>query len=300
MPDLSYILVDVFTDQPFGGNQLAVFADPPPDLDPALMQRIARELNLSESCFVLPPQDASCDMRLRIFTPAQEVPMAGHPTVGTGFVLHHLGQLPSFGDYRFEEGVGPIPVKLTPDRRVEMQQPMPNFGPAFEDRTSIAAMLSLGLDDLVPDAPIQVVSCGVPFLYVPLASLDALRRASLRLDVWTTLLKETDAPSVFVFTTESDQPGATVQSRMFAPAFGISEDPATGAASGPLGAYLVEHGMVEATPTAEIISAQGVEMGRPSQIYIRITREGTDWREVAIAGSSVLMGSGVLHLSLDS
>ncbi len=292
MRELHYQLVDVFTETPFGGNQLAVFPEAD-DLDTATMQQIARELNLSESAFVFPPKDRNHDAHLRIFTPAMEMPMAGHPTVGTAFVLRQIGRLDPVCKAVFEEGVGPIPVELVADGSVIMQQPVSQFGAVFEDRALVAELLSISADDLLPGYPVQAVSSGVPFLYVPLKTLDALGRAKVRLDLWEKHLKDSEAPSIFAFTPDTDK--ATVRSRMFAPIMGITEDPATGAASGPLGAYLVNYGLAE--DPENIISLQGVEMGRPSQINIRITQDAAGAiNGVYIGGQSVYMGEGKLIL----
>jgi PhzF family phenazine biosynthesis protein len=179
MPELPYHLVDVFTDMPFGGNQLAVFTEPD-DLPAETMQLIARELNLSETTFVLPPTDPQNHYRVRIFTPARELPFAGHPTIGTGYVLHRHGLIRSGGSLRLEEGVGVIEVTLTPESdgrlMVTMRQPLPQFGAIFEDRATLSAILSLKPDDLTDGLPAQVVSSGLPFLFIPVKTLSAIRR----------------------------------------------------------------------------------------------------------------------------
>jgi len=303
MQKLQYHLVDVFTDQPFGGNQLAVFTSGQ-HITPEQMQRIARELNLSESSFVLPAKDANSDFWVRIFTPGMEIPMAGHPTVGTAFVLAREGFIDTPTDdgevtVKFEEGVGIIPVTLRFENGeptlITMQQPLPTFGEVVPDRAKIAEMLSLGEADLDANYPIQEVSCGVPFLYIPIKNLDAMRRVKLRLDVWEERLKTASAPHVFTFTPETALPGSTVHSRMFAPTMGISEDPATGAASGPLGAYLVKYGIAKGSP-AQIISEQGFEMGRPSLIHITIEHSGVDQiTRVLVGGQSAAVGEGAFY-----
>lgn len=299
--NLEYHLLDVFTNQRFGGNPLAVFMEPPLDLSPATMQAIAKELNLSETTFVFPPQDPAHDFQVRIFTPAAELPMAGHPTVGTAWLLTRLGML---GEIRgcksiiFEEGIGPITVTIEADdhggpERVLMRQPLPMFLDIHDDRKAIAEMLSLSVDDLRPDAPCQAVSCGLPFLYVVVNSLEAMRRISFRLDRWQQLLKGKASEQVFVTTTETEYPQSTVHSRMFAPALGVAEDPATGSASGPLGAYLLRYGLVD---IGELVSEQGIEMGRPSFIQIRIGRSGGEVTDVVIGGECVYVGHGLLYL----
>lgn len=286
MAKLHYHLVDVFTDRQFGGNQLAVFTDGQ-SVDPRWMQAIARELNLSETTFVLPPDDPQAQFRVRIFTPGAELPMAGHPTVGTGFVLRHLGMITG-NSVIFEEGVGLIPVDLSDDGRVTMTQPTPKFGAVFDNREVTAAMLSIEVNQLAEGLPIQVVSSGVPFVYVPVRDLAAIRQVKLRQDLW----EKHFTSDVFVFTMETELPGSTVHSRMFAPGLGISEDPATGGASGPLGAYLVQYGLVKAVDGRyAITSEQGIEMGRPSKIYIDV-----DGDTFKVGGYTQLMGGGYLEI----
>jgi trans-2,3-dihydro-3-hydroxyanthranilate isomerase len=300
MHELHYHLVDVFTDQQFGGNQLAVFPDGR-GISDAVMQAIAKELRLSETTFVLPPDDPAHDCRVRIFTPARELPMAGHPTVGTAYVLAREGRTDIHdgeATFTFEEGVGPIPVTLAiragQPEMIWMQQPQPTFGPVVEDRATFADMLSLSPEDLDPRYPLQIVSTGVPFLYVPLASLDAARRARLRHDLWERVAAPQDIQKLFLFTQEVEYAGSTVHSRMFAPGIGIAEDAATGSASGPLGCYLVQYGLAAAGQT--IISEQGIEMGRPSFLHICIEREGDVFTRVGVGGKSVYVGRGTLSI----
>lgn len=299
---LKYHLLDVFTDRQFGGNPLAVFPQPPPDLSPSTMQRIAQELNLSEVTFVLPPADPAHSFRLRIFTPAAELPMAGHPTVGTAYALAHLGQIGQLEAQTklvIEEGLGPIAVAVHADRggrptEVWMQQPLPQFGCIYNDRRAIADMLSLDEGDLHSDAPLQVLSSGLPFLFVPVATLAAMARIKLRQDRWGALLAGGEAQNVFITTTETVKAESTAHSRMFAPALGVGEDPATGSASGPLAAYLLRYGLAD---SSDMISEQGYEMGRPSAIRMRVERTGDAISSVAIGGNCVMMGCGTLSLN---
>lgn len=294
MQKLHYHLLDVFTDKKFGGNQLAVFLEGQ-TVPETLMQTIARELNLSETVFVLPPEDSKNHFKLRIFTPLQEVPIAGHPTVGTTFLLYQEKKLPA-GDARLEEGVGVIPVSIDETGVVKMTQPIPKFGPVFDDRRMIADLLSLEVSELHPEYPIEAVSAGVPFVYIVLKNLAAVQKAKLRQDVWEKHIKNSPAPHVFVFTTETEHPDSTVHSRMFAPAFGIPEDPATGAACGPLGCYLVKYGIVKPENAQSILSEQGVEMGRPSLIQIEVDTEAGKISGVRIGGKSVYVGEGTIYL----
>jgi trans-2,3-dihydro-3-hydroxyanthranilate isomerase len=305
MRKLRYHLVDVFTDRQFGGNPLAVYTDGD-GLDARTMQRIAGEMNLSETTFVLPPEDSANDFRVRIFTPASELPMAGHPTVGTIYVLarERMVAPPEGGGatstIRLEEGVGPVPVEISWEGGAcgfaEMTQPPPDFGPTFDDRAALAAMLSLDSSQIDARLPAQVVSCGVPFLFVPLAGLAAARDCKPRADLMERHLTGFAATGVFVFTTETEFPGSGVHSRMFAPLEGILEDPATGGASGPLGCYLVRHGVVASNGRLEITSEQGVEMGRPSFIRIRIDHDSEHVTRVRVGGRCRYMGGGHLEL----
>jgi trans-2,3-dihydro-3-hydroxyanthranilate isomerase len=304
MTRIRYHLVDVFTDRQFGGNQLAVISDAR-GLSGELMQAIAREFNLAETTFVLPPENAAHHFKVRIFTPGREMLMAGHPTVGTAYVLARLGLIEVAGQEAnvvFEEGIGPIPVSLhlrdgTPEV-IYMTQPLPRFGPRHPDPAAVAEILSLPSEALDDSLPVEAVSCGEPFLYVPLKNLAEIRSIRLRQDAWERVLNGFVTPNIFAFTREVENAGSTVHSRMFAPALGIAEDPATGGASGPLGCYLVRYGVVpsDGTGTAVMTSEQGIEMGRPSFIRIEIDHEGEKITGVRIAGRCVFMGEGELVL----
>jgi len=308
MRKLRYHLVDVFTDRQFGGNPLAVFTNGR-GVSAETMQTIAKELNLSETTFVLPPEDASNDYRVRIFTPGQELPMAGHPTVGTTFVLarEHLIERGADGtatEIKLEEGVGTIPVRIEWRADgggagfIEMRQPLPTFGPRVENVAAVAEMLSIAESEIAEtNLPLEVVSCGVPFLYVPVKSLRAVQSIKFRVDMWERELQDIVPPEVFVFTREVEFESSTVHSRMFAPGMSIYEDPATGGASGPLGCYLVRHGVLPCDGEVEFTSEQGIEMGRPSFIKIKIARrEGEEITGVRVGGECRFMGEGYLEI----
>jgi trans-2,3-dihydro-3-hydroxyanthranilate isomerase len=306
MEILKYSLVDVFTTTPFGGNQLAVFHEDS-NLKTETMQMIARELNLSETVFIRPPSDPKREKSLRIFTPKVELPMAGHPTIGAAYVLADKGILATKegqNEWIIEEGVGDVPVTVYKDdshiSKVEMKQPIPVFGEKYLNTEIAAKLLSLSIEDLDTNLPIQTVSTGVPFLYIPVRSLSAIKKINFRADVWEEYFSSNPSTKhIFTFTKETEEAKSTVHSRMFAPAMGISEDPATGAASGPLGAYLVEYGVIPPTEneTYFLRSEQGIEMGRPSFIDISIVKEGNEFKEVKIGGNCVIIGSGELHLN---
>ena len=297
MPTYAYHLLDVFTDQPFGGNPLAVFPDAA-GMSGDVMQRIARELNLAETAFVLPTDNPECDFRVRIFSPAVEMPMAGHPTVGTADVLYRLGRF-SGERVRFQENVGVIPVEITGETTrplIWMDQPEPVFGPRFTDRALLAELLGLDVADLDPDHPAEAGLAGVPFLLTPITTRAALDRIRLRLDLWEKHLAGFAAPHIFAFTPDPAQPN-TVHSRMFGPALGIPEDPATGAASGPLGCYLVRYGLATVEDgVAAIVSLQGEAMGRPSRVHIQVTPDSDGFRRVRVGGTCQPMGEGSFRL----
>ena len=270
-----YVLVDVFTDRKFGGNQLAVFRDGT-GIGDEVMQAAAKELNLPETTFVVPAEHGG-DHKLRIFTPARELPFAGHPTVGTAFVLADSRD----ATLRLEEQVGTLAVTVR-DGFTEMEQPLPTFEPVA-DRDAVAASVSLDAADLEPALPIEIGSSGNRFMFVAVKTLDAVKRASPR----------GLAEAAYVFTTKTVEPGSTVHGRMYAPWQGIAEDPATGSANGPLGAYLVRHGISDG---ARIVSEQGYEMGRPSLLYVRVGGGRHAIASVHVGGRCAIVGGGWLDL----
>ena len=301
MPQLDYLHLDVFTSNKFEGNQLAVFPDPG-DLSTAQMQAIAQEMNFSESTFVYPPR-AGGDAHMRIFTPGQELPIAGHPTIGTTFALAHLGTIASGrrDDWVYELGVGPTPVSLEWQNGdlsfAWMTQPLPSFGGDIADRSGVADACGVEVSDLLQGAPIQEVSCGVPYLFLPLTSRRAVDAVTIDRRALADRCRAAGVQEVpvYVFTTEAEG-DATVYSRMLAPMFGIGEDPATGSACGPLGSYLLHHELVTADRAREMVSLQGVAMRRPSRIHISIDSEQARITRVRVGGQSVIVGAGVLNV----
>jgi len=295
---------DVFTDRLFGGNQLAVYLDGR-GLPGATMQAIAKEMSFSETTFVLPPERPDTDARMRIFTPGEELPAAGHPTIGSTFALARAGVIerdrPSFV---FGLGVGPTLVSLTwkgDDLAfVWMTQGLPTFGDPTPDPARAAAALSLPPSEIAATGhPVQVVSCAVPFLFVPVATRSAVDSAVANAAALESLLASTNSPAhgVFIFSAEPGEPASTVYSRMFAPGLGIVEDPATGIASGPLGCYLVRHRIVLPGKAGEIVSLQGAKMGRPSYVHISIDVDNTGKISgVRVGGEAVLAGEGTLYI----
>jgi trans-2,3-dihydro-3-hydroxyanthranilate isomerase len=304
MPSLRYLHLDVFTASPLEGNQLAVFPEPD-GLDTAMMQRITREMNFSECTFIFPPEQGG-NVKMRIFTPGEELPMAGHPTVGSTFALAVEGAIArGRTDWVFELGVGPIPVSLEWKGDtlsfVWMTQLRPTFGGTITDTRALAAAVGVAAADVRNDVPVEVVSCGVPFLFVPLSTRAAVDAVVVDRKALARCCRDAgvDELPTFFFTTEGQQDAAaaqTVYSRMLAPGFGIGEDPATGGASGPLGCYLLHHDLVSAEAARNIVSLQGVLMARPSRIHISIDSERGDITRVRIGGQSVLVGRGELLL----
>jgi trans-2,3-dihydro-3-hydroxyanthranilate isomerase len=290
------VRVDVFTERALAGNPLAVFLEPDGLFDQE-MQALAREMNLSETVFVLPTTRPDCAARLRIFTPTLEIPFAGHPTVGTAWVLATRRRLPHGArEVALEEGIGPVPVRLEGDPArpnfVWMRHRDPVFGPTIEDRAGVARALGLDEGDLL-DAPIEVGSTGNRFLFVPLRDRAIVDRVRLDLAALDGATDRVDALGVFVLAPE---PPDRVYSRMLAPGSGVPEDPATGSASGPLAGYLVRHRLVPAAGETRLVSEQGTKMGRQSFVHMRLRAEGGQAREVEVGGATVEVLTGTLTL----
>jgi trans-2,3-dihydro-3-hydroxyanthranilate isomerase len=307
MKENRFVQVDVFTDKPFGGNPLAVFPDAE-GLTTEEMQHLAREMNLSETTFVLPPQATGADFKVRIFTPAAELPFAGHPVVGTHWTLAHLGRVAlrePVTQVRFELGVGVLPADLYVAggrvERVVMTQDRPTFHAVLQDATDLAAGLGLAPEAIsATGLPVQVVSTGVPQLMVPvrsLAEVQALSADQLNTAALNRVCRELGTECVMVFTFETERAESTVHVRLFAPMLGVPEDPATGSANGALGAYLVHHQAIPVTePTTTIVSEQGAEISRPSTLYVEVDSEGEEIAAVRVGGQVVLVAEGVVRV----
>lgn len=306
MNEHTFIQVDVFTDRPFGGNPLAVFPDAE-GLTGEEMQSLAREMNLSETTFVLPPATVGADFKVRIFTPAAELPFAGHPVVGTHWALAHLGRVPlsePITQVRFELGVGVLPADLhVVGGRVEkvvMTQDRPTFHAILEEVSELAEGLGLDAKAITETGlPVQIVSTGVPQMMVPLRSLaevQALGAGKLNTAVLNRVCEAVGTKCVMVFSLETERAESTVHCRMFAPLLGVPEDPATGSANGALGAHLVHHHAIPLTdPTTHIVSEQGAEIGRPSTLFVEVDREGGEATAVRVGGQVVLVAEGVVR-----
>jgi len=290
-----YLHYDVFTDRRFGGNQLAVFPEAA-GLAPATMQQIAREIGFAETTFVTAAERPDTDVRMRIFTPGTEMPMAGHPVVGSTFALARDGTIAAGrADWSFGLNIGPTPVAMEWRGATLgfawMTQRQPEFGPTFDDVGRVAAALGVPEEDIrATNLPIQRVSCGMPFVFVPMATRIAVDRA-----VPDARLLDFEA---YVFTTDRTgaDDSATTYSRMFAPMLGVAEDPATGGASGPLGSYLVRYGLVTPEQGRSILNLQGVKLGRPSWIHVSIESSDGEILRVRVGGTSVFVAEGVMEV----
>jgi len=286
-------IVDVFTDKPLTGNQLAVVLDGT-DLSPRLMQRIAREMNFSETTFVLPPENPAHAARVRIFTPGTELPFAGHPTIGTAWVLADEGLVRGL-EFTLEENVGPVKVRgVKENGRLVfwMTHPPLSFGDVFP-HAQVAGAIGVDEADVVHDIPAQVASTGNPFLFVALRDMVAVDKASPDRSRIDKLLHGGDrAHGIFLF---ASMGADRLYSRMFA--IDIPEDPATGSASGPLSAFAVKYGLVPRAPKVSIVSEQGTRMGRQSLVYIELAYGASDDipERIEVGGSVMPVLSGALE-----
>lgn len=303
--DLPYHTLDVFTDTTFGGNPLGVFPDAA-HLPTDLMQRIALEMNLSETVFLGPPESSGGTARVRIFTPGREVPFAGHPTVGSAIFLASQGidaQLDAAGcgeaTLVLEENVGPIPVVV----RFEGGRPVfarfttavrPEHRPSMYTPAELAAMVGLveadiGGGGLVP----EMVSCGLEYFIIPIKTVEAVRRSVLDTGAWKRMLTDAWAHHVYLVCLEAEGEGVDVHVRMYAPGSGVPEDPATGSAAAALGGYLSKaDGRDEGSLSWTV--EQGLEIGRPSLLYVEAERVGGTTTAVRVGGSAVAVSRGTM------
>ena len=293
-----FTTLDVFTERRFAGNPLAVVLDPQ-GLDTAAMQTIAREFNLSETVFVFPPEASSSRARVRIFTPANELPFAGHPTVGTAVLL---GGLDGGGERSFtlEEKIGPVPCRVTSSGAVRGRASfdIPRLPDKQADLPDVAAMakaLGLASTDLgLGDWTAARWSGGNPFSFVPARSLDALRRCTVDLGTFDRTFEGGGRSAAFVFCRETQDAGNDFHARMFAPSFGILEDPATGSAVAAFAGYLAASGAYR-DGTHVIRIEQGYEMGRASLLELTINLSGGKLTGASIAGDAVVVMEGTVE-----
>ncbi|HEX8196045.1 MAG TPA: PhzF family phenazine biosynthesis protein [Pyrinomonadaceae bacterium] len=311
MRTFSFYQLDVFTDQRFAGNPLAVFTDGE-GISDIEMQQIAREMNLSETVFVLPSDKPEALRRLRIFTPTKELPLAGHPVVGTWNLLARLGFIenaPANGsvEIKHELGVGVLPVEIEfqngEPRIVTMMQDKFSPGEIVADenvRKTIAEAFNITPEDFQPHAPIQVCGTGVNFTVIPVRSLEVLKNSranAAKLEE----LPHSLGGEFSLFAWETLEETSLIHTRMYAPEFGITEDPATGSAAGTLGGYIVHHGLFaeelkKSGNTLSFTIEQGDFIERPSRIQIEITGEKGNVERVRVGGSSVVVAKGEIYL----
>ncbi len=300
---ITFEQVDVFTDRPFAGNPLCVVPDGV-GLSTEQMQAIAKEMNLSETTFVLPPTDPRAAYWMRIFTPAKEIPFAGHPSVGTAYVMACAGRFPLHEPVTriFQQvGIGTLPLDIEvadgKPGRVVMTQGAPSFGAVQRDLTPVAD--ALGLDPPIlarAKLPIQVVSTGLEHLVVPLPDLKSMAALRPNLSALDVVLRDRGALGCFVFTLETISSDAFAHARMFAPGAGVPEDPATGSAAGPLGAYLAVHGVLSRERKSFVIE-QGIEMGRPSLIWVEIACDAAGMpTTIRVGGATVPVIRGTIRV----
>jgi trans-2,3-dihydro-3-hydroxyanthranilate isomerase len=294
-----FITLDVFTRRRYAGNPLAVVLDSD-GLDGAAMQAVAREFNLSETVFVLPPADKAHRAKLRIFTPASELPFAGHPTVGSAVLLNRIDGGAGARNSVLEEGIGPVRCTVeaidadTGRARFALAK-LPEEMGATGNRAAIAAALGLAEDDIGFEAFVPGRwSAGVLFSFVPLAGLDAMRRCRANAAHWTAAFGEGHGTGAFLFCRETVEPGHAFHARMFAPRSGIPEDPATGSGAAALAGVIARYGRL-ADGEHELAIEQGYEMGRPSLIRLSMTLQGGQLTAGAISGEAVVVSEGTIE-----
>lgn len=297
-----YVQVDVFTNTRFGGNPLAVFLDGR-GLSDTEMQAIAREMNQSETTFVFPAERPELSASIRIFTPWRELPFAGHPTIGTAWALLNQGLVDgSSGRLVLGERIGPVPVRFEGDavnpNMLWMDQGVAEFRTPEFAGAELAYALSLTADDLLSGFPVEIGSTGLPCLYVPLKDAAVVDRAEGRASELRACMAKAGESGLGAVIFAPGAAANEVYTRMLAPVGGsIFEDPATGSASGPLGAYLVRHRLATGDRVVEIVSRQGVAMGRPSDVHIRVATEAGQAGRIEVGGQVVPVLDGTLRLS---
>jgi len=303
-----FVQLDVFTDQAFAGNSLAVFPEAEALTSEQMMQ-IAREMNLSETVFVLPPRDEKTLRRLRIFTPAREIPFAGHPIVGTWNLLAREGVVPlpkggnGWTQIHHEVGIGVLPVDIEFSEgkpvQVVMTQGKFEIKGEIEDaseQAEIARALGLATEDFDETLPIQLISTGLSFLAVPVRALADLGRCKVNSSLLADVYQRAGATGCLAFSRETIEIGAArAHARMFAPGDNIPEDPATGSACGALGGYLVHHGAAAVDPVDDVYSfiiEQGDFIKRPSRIGLEVTGKAGKIERVRVGGPSIVVAHG--------
>jgi trans-2,3-dihydro-3-hydroxyanthranilate isomerase len=286
----TFYILDVFTGKKYAGNQLAVFRDAA-GIPEEEMQQLAREINFSETTFILSETERDGGYDVRIFTPKEEVPFAGHPTLGTAFLIRNeiLGGRAEKVTLNLK--VGQVPVTFNADGSGEMKQVQPVFGELHEAR-ELARVLGLQADEIDDRFPIQEVSTGLSFFIVPLRSMADLQKAQVNLESYYQLIARTEAKGILVFAPEPHEVGNDLSVRVFVDYFGVPEDPATGSGNGCLAGYLVEH-KVFGENRIDLRAEQGYEIGRPSLLRLR-AEKNADAIDVYVGGEAVIVARGEL------
>ena len=288
MNRLSYYIVDVFAEKKFTGNQLAVFRDAR-KLSDEEMQMIAREINYSETTFILSDQPNNGGFDVRIFTPKEEVPFAGHPTLGTAYIIHDEILQGKTNVVILNLKVGRIPVAFSQDGYCWMKQIPPTFGQQYKP-AALAHILGLEDSDVDDRFPIEEVSTGLPFFIVPLKNIAALKKARVDKEKYFDFIKNATAKGILVFCPETHEPQNNISVRVFVDYYGVPEDPATGSGNGCLAGYLVKHRYF-GKETIDLRAEQGYEIGRPSLLLLRA--EGQDDNiNISVGGKSIIVARG--------
>jgi trans-2,3-dihydro-3-hydroxyanthranilate isomerase len=292
MSSLTFFILDVFASTKYTGNQLAVFLDAG-DLTDGQMQQIAREINFSETTFVTDSQPVNGGYNTRIFTPATEVPFAGHPTLGTAFTIQQELIQSEIARVNLNYKVGQIPVDFNyvdgEPEMLWMSQQQPQFYESLAAET-LAEVIGVDVSDLDRRYPIEPVSTGLPFIIVPLTNLAAASRAKLNLELYDRVVADLPAQAILIFCTESVDPQCQLHVRVFTECFGVPEDPATGSANGCLAAYLSKHQYFGST-TVDVTVEQGVEMGRDARLYLRAGQNESGY-SIGVGGRVVKIAKG--------
>ncbi len=296
MPKQRFYIVDVFTDEKYAGNQLAVVQDVR-HISTADMQKIAKEMHFSETSFILLDKTQKGGYDVRIFTPEAELPFAGHPTLGTAYIIQQEIVKKPVARINLNLKVGQIPVTLiyNADGQTDilwMKQKPPTFGKTFSPET-IARVLNLKVEDVETAYPVEEVSTGVSDIIVPLKTLSAIKRARVDKDKFTKLIENIQSKSIFVFCPETYHEENQINARMFADYFGIPEDPATGSANGCLAGYLVKHNYFR-QDQINVRVEQGYEIGRPSLLHLKANKDKDGRIDVNVGGKVQPIAKGEL------
>jgi trans-2,3-dihydro-3-hydroxyanthranilate isomerase len=288
MNDHPFYILDVFTEKKYAGNQLAVFRNAA-GISSEEMQNIAREINFSETTFILSDDQNNGGFDVRIFTPKEEVPFAGHPTIGTAYIIHNEIIHRKYIDIVLNLKVGQIPVVFGQDDCYWMKQVPPIFGQQHKPE-NLATVLGLDAAEIDERFPIQEVSTGLPFFIVPLKNLVSLKKATVDKEKYYDLIKDTSAKGILVFCPEAHEPQNNISVRVFVDYYGVPEDPATGSGNGCLAGYLVKYRYF-GKDKISIRSEQGYEIGRPSLLLLRTKRDGENI-SIFVGGKCVLVAQG--------